>query len=130
MASRVEAGRCVRVLLVEDEPKLAFAIRTLLETEGRATVLDVVGDARRAAEAALALRPDVVLLDVRLDAGDGIEAAVEMRGVWPEVNVVVYSGEEDELERARRQGFSQTLLKGAISDQLLAAVHGRPDQTP
>jgi DNA-binding NarL/FixJ family response regulator len=129
MASRVEAGRCVRVLLVEDEPKLAFAIRTLLETEGRATVLDVVGDARRAAEAALALRPDVVLLDVRLDAGDGIEAAVEMRGVWPEVNVVVYSGEEDELERARRQGFSQTLLKGAISDQLLAAVHGRPDQT-
>ena len=117
------AGETVRVLLVEDEPNLAFAVQTLLETSN----CELVGSA---AEGTIAismcadLRPDVVILDVRLAELDGISAAVEIRRVAPDTRIVIYSGDEASLQRANDAGFPNTLLKGAIADDLIKLVDG------
>ena len=112
----------VRVLLVEDEPKLAFAVRTLLELDDRAVVVGIAADGAKAVESALNHRPHVILLDVRLAGEDGVAAAAEIRQAWPKANIIVYSGDEDELQRAHDAGFTKTLLKGAIADQLLLLI--------
>lgn len=112
----------VRVLLVEDEPKLAFAVRTLLELEPEIAVVGVVDEGEDAVRSALSFRPDVVVVDVRLRDGDGIVAACRLREQWPQVSVIVYSGDEDELRRARAAGFEHVLLKGSIAVELPTLV--------
>lgn len=112
----------VRVLLAEDEPKLALAVQALCETQASLEVVAVVATAEAAVEAADAAAPDVVLLDVRLQGTDGIEAAVAIRAAGPSIGIVIYSGDEDDLERARSLGFEHVLLKGTVTQELLAAI--------
>ena len=111
-------------MLVEDEPKLAFAVQTLLETSG---CCELVGTAADGSDRDLAVRraaPDVVILDVRLQELDGISAAVEIRRVAADTRIVIYSGDEASLQRANDAGFPDTLLKGAIADDLIELVDG------
>ena len=77
------AGATVRVLLVEDEPKLAFAVQTLLETSANCELVGTAAEGTTAISMCAELRPDVVILDVRLAELDGISAAVEIRRVAP-----------------------------------------------
>jgi DNA-binding NarL/FixJ family response regulator len=114
--------RPLRVLLAEDEPKLALAVQALCETQPGLEVIGVVSTAHAAVEHAGAATPDVVLLDVRLQGTDGIQAALEIRAAFPAVALVIYSGDEDGLERARALGFEHVLLKGAMTHELLAAI--------
>ena len=114
----------VRVLLVEDEPKLAFAVRTLLETSGSCALVGTAASGTTAIALSAELQPDVVILDVRLQELDGISAAVEIRRVAPRTRIVIYSGDEASLRRANAAGFGDTLLKGAIADDLIALVGG------
>jgi len=118
----VEAGVAVRVLLVEDEPKLAFAVQTLLETSGCCDLVGTATEGTTAISMCTELRPDVVILDVRLAELDGISAAVEIRRVAPRTRIVIYSGDEASLRRANDEGFADTLLKGAIADDLIELV--------
>jgi DNA-binding NarL/FixJ family response regulator len=117
-------GRTVRVLLVEDEPKLAFAVQTLLETSGVCELVGIAAQGTTAITLCEELRPDVVILDVRLGALDGISAAVEIRRAAPGTRIVIYSGDEASLRRANDAGFADTLLKGAIADDLIELVDG------
>jgi DNA-binding NarL/FixJ family response regulator len=112
----------LRVLLAEDEPKLALAVRALCETHDQLEVTAVVATAEAAVEAARTDRPDVVLLDIRLDGTDGIEAALAIRAAFPEIGVVIYSGDDEDVLRARSLGFRHVLLKGAITHELIAAI--------
>jgi DNA-binding NarL/FixJ family response regulator len=120
----MEAGAAVRVLLVEDEPKLAFAVETLLETSGSCELVGTATAGTTAISMCAELRPDVVILDVRLAELDGISAAVEIRRVAPRTRIVIYSGDEESLRRANAAGFPDTLLKGAIAEDLIELVDG------
>src|SRR5689334_738355 len=102
------AGITVRVVLVEDEPKLAFAVQTLLETSGCCELVGTATDGASAISLCSELRPDVVILDVRLHELDGISAAVAIRRVAPETRIVIYSGDEASLRRANEAGFPDT----------------------
>jgi DNA-binding NarL/FixJ family response regulator len=118
------AGATVRVLLVEDEPKLAFAVQTLLELSGNCELVGTAVEGTTAISMCSELRPDVVILDVRLAELDGISAAVEIRRVAPDTRIVIYSGDEASLRQANDAGFPNTLLKGAIADDLIELVGG------
>lgn len=115
-------GPPLRVVLAEDEPKLALAVQALCETQPHLEVAAVVATAHAAVEQARAAEPDVVLLDVRLQGTDGIEAAVAIRAAFPAIGLVIYSGDEDDLARARSLGFEHVLLKGAMTHDLVAAI--------
>jgi DNA-binding NarL/FixJ family response regulator len=120
----MEVEATVRVLLVEDEPKLAFAVQTLLELSDNCALVGTAADGTTAISMCAELHPDVVILDVRLAELDGISAAVEIRRTAPATRIIIYSGDEASLQRAKDAGFAETLLKGAIADDLIELVGG------
>lgn len=114
----------IRVLLVDDHALVRAGIRSLL---GAMTDVSVVGEAA-SGEEALALaesaRPDVVLMDIAMKGMTGLEAAARLRGLMPEVRVVIlsmHSGEEYVLQ-ALRAGAAGYLLKDAATGELELAL--------
>lgn len=88
------AGEAVRVLVVEDSPPVALLIRRALEAEG--LVVDHVGDLAGARERLADTSPDVMVLDIELPDGSGLQLLRE-HGV--PVPVVILSSREDEVDR-------------------------------
>lgn len=114
----------VRVLLVDDEALLRVAFSLLLRTQPG---LEPVGEATNGAEAvrlAAELRPDVVLMDVRMPGMDGIAATARIVRERPETRVLLLTTFDlDEYAFAGlRAGASGFLLKNALPDELLAAI--------
>ncbi len=119
-------GTAVRVLLADDQPLIRYSLRALIEP---APGLAVAGEAATGAEAvrlARELHPDVVLMDIRMPGGDGIEAT---RGILGDPGsagcrvLVLSMFELDEyVYGALRAGASGFLLKDCEPDRLLEAV--------
>lgn len=112
----------MRVLLVEDEPKLAFAVKTLLEAAHCCDVVGIASDGPAAIQLSSDLQPEVAIVDVRLAEHDGIVCAGEIVRVSPSTRIIIYSGDDEALTRARDAGFPAALLKGAIADELIELV--------
>jgi DNA-binding NarL/FixJ family response regulator len=112
------------ILIVDDHGLIREGLRTLLESQDG---LHVVGDARTADEAlALArrLRPDVVVLDVRLPDRDGIEICGEIRDLSPETRILMCSGLSDgsALVEAAKAGADGFVSKEAANAEIVDAV--------
>jgi DNA-binding NarL/FixJ family response regulator len=119
----------IRVLLVDDQRLLRDGLRTLLELEED---LQVVGEADDGA-AGLAryaeLKPDVVLMDVRMPGMDGVEATRRLMGEWPAARVIILTtfDEDEYIFEGLRAGACGYLLKALSGAELAAAirtVHG------
>jgi two-component system response regulator DevR len=118
------AGEPTRVLLVDDHEVVRQGVRTLLEAEGQ---IQVVGEAESVKEAirqAKWLQPDVVVMDVRLTDGSGIEATREIRARQPKTRVLMLTSyaDEDALFASIMAGASGYVLKQIRSNDLVSAV--------
>ncbi|APE37532.1 hypothetical protein BOX37_30420 [Nocardia mangyaensis] len=82
----------IRVLLADDEAMIRAGIRAILGTDPGIEVVAEAADGHAAVESALAHRPDVVLMDVRMPRLDGLAAAAELRTAAPEIAVVARVG--------------------------------------
>ena len=116
-------SRPIRVLVVDDNAGFRESLLSLLEAGN----LQVVGEAGSGAEAlsmARSLRPDVVLMDVRMPTMDGIEATRRLKADFPDLGVVALSGHEDqEIVRGMLvAGASGYVLKDSDGDEILTAV--------
>ena len=116
-------SRPIRVLVVDDNAGFRESLLSLLEAGN----LQVVGEAGSGAEAlsmAASLRPDVVLMDVRMPTMDGIEATRRLKTDFPDLGVVALSGHEDqEIVRGMLvAGASGYVLKDCDGDEILTAV--------
>ncbi len=116
----------VRVLLVDDEALLRRSLRIAIDREPDVAVVGEAGTGAEAVAAARRLRPDVVLMDVRMPDGDGINATEQITAA-PELagtRVLVLSMFEldDHVHGALRAGASGFLLKDARPDQLVDAI--------
>ncbi|MCX4449844.1 response regulator [Streptomyces sp. NPDC087866] len=115
----------VRIVLADDERMVRTALRAILEAEDG---LEVVGEAATGAEAVSvvrALRPDVVLMDVRMPETDGIRATEQiLGGLDPAPRVVVVTTFEHDayVYEALRAGAAGFLLKRAAAEELVQAV--------
>lgn len=118
-----------RVLIVDDAPDLRLLYRLSLERDG----YEVAGEASTAAEARVIAdreHPDVVLIDLVLPDGSGVELVAAMRDALPDAFIAVCSGLDDrELLRAcRRVGANAQFDKGHVDDiatELRVAMRGR-----
>ena len=111
------------ILIAEDDERTCILLQNMLENLGY-PIIGSAGDGLEAVEKALALKPDVVLLDIGMPVLDGLEAA---RRILAEVLVpiVVLTGMSDDetLEQARLLGVQAFLLKPLSSkEQLRAAI--------
>jgi two-component system response regulator DevR len=118
------SGRTIRLLLVDDHEIVRIGLRTLFtQTEG----IDVVAEATTAVdavEAAVRTKPDVVVMDVRLRDGSGVDACREILARCPDTRVLFLTSYEDEeaMLTAVFAGAQGYLLKEIGSESLLRAV--------
>jgi DNA-binding NarL/FixJ family response regulator len=114
-----------RVLVADDDEAVRTVLSQVLADEG----IDVVGlacDGREAVALALELRPDTVLLDIRMPELGGLEAAREIRAADPSMRLVMLSAYDDATlqQEAKLVGASRFLIKGCPLDDLIDAVVG------
>lgn len=116
--------RKIGVLLVDDHPVVRLGLRALLDGEADLEVVGEAGDGPGALERYQALRPDVVLMDLRLPGVDGPESIAAIRRHDPEAKIIVittYDGDED-VFRAVQAGARGYLLKGTFPEGMLEAI--------
>ena len=114
----------IRLLIVDDHQLVRSGLRRLLEGEEDMTVEDEAGTAHDGIRLARLHKPDVILLDVVMPGGSGIDAIPEIREAAPEAKIVTLSMQDDPsyVRRAFACGASGYVLKEAADDELLAAV--------
>ncbi len=118
---RAAGGPVIRVLLVDDHPVVRQGVRGMLAP---AADLEVVGEAASGDEAVRLVRadpPDVVLMDLRMPGGDGVEATARIGALSRVVVLTTYETDADIL-RAVEAGAVGYLLKDASPEDLVAAV--------
>jgi DNA-binding NarL/FixJ family response regulator len=114
----------VRVLVVDDQPLIRHSLRLVVDGAPGLAVVGEAGTGTAAVARAVELRPDVVLMDIRMPDGDGIEATRRITAALATTRVVVLSMFElDEyVHAALRAGASGFLLKDAEPERLVDAV--------
>ncbi|MEU1736685.1 response regulator transcription factor [Streptosporangium sp. NPDC020145] len=114
----------IRVLLADDESLLRMAFTMVLDAQPDMEAVGEAADGAEAVRLARTLRPDVVLMDVRMPGMDGIEATGRITRVSPSSKVLILTTFDlDEYAFAGlRAGASGFLLKNALPEELLAAI--------
>ena len=126
LSSRVTttAGVQRRVLIVDDHPIVRQGLRRMIEPEPDLVVCGEVQTEREARAAIRALSPDVVIVDISLAQGDGLELVRDVHAQQPELPMLVLSMHDELIyaERLLAAGASGYIMKHAASDQLLIAL--------
>jgi DNA-binding NarL/FixJ family response regulator len=114
----------IRVLIVDDHPVVRLGLKTMLESEKRIVVTAAVGSARESIAEVEKVKPDVVLMDLRMPEMEGVEAIAELRRKDQSIRVLVLTNyEEDEsIFRAMRAGAMGYLLKNTPQEEIIRAV--------
>jgi DNA-binding NarL/FixJ family response regulator len=115
----------VRVLIADDQALVRAGFRKILETRPHLETVAEAGDGAEAVAAASRLRPDIVLMDIRMPGMDGLEATrriVAERGRATRVLILTTFGRNEYVYEALHAGASGFLLKDAPPEELLAAI--------
>ena len=112
----------MRIVLADDRAKVRFGLRTLLEQRPGLDVIGEAADGQEALKLVEALRPDVVLIDVRMPVLDGLGTTRLIKARWPEVRVVVLSLCPSFRADALAAGADAFLVKGCPAAELWDAV--------
>jgi DNA-binding NarL/FixJ family response regulator len=111
------------VLVADDQELVRAGLRTILERRDGIEVLGEAADGREAVREARRLRPDVVLMDVRMPGLDGIAATRELEDSPCRVLMLTTFDLDEYVYDALRAGASGFLLKDAPPDRLVEAIH-------
>ncbi|MBQ1026156.1 response regulator transcription factor [Micromonospora sp. C95] len=114
----------ITVLLVDDHPVVRAGVAGMLAGVDDITIVGEAGDAAEAVTQVRHRRPDVVLMDLRLPGGDGVEATARIRTESPQTRVVVLTTYETDADilRAVEAGAAGYLLKDVARVDLITAV--------
>src|SRR5690606_13567979 len=117
------AAEPVRVLVVDDQELFRRGLTMLLAVEDDIEVVGEASDGASAVELATVTVPDVILMDVRMPKGSGIEACVAIKEVAPSAKIIMLtvSDEEGDLYDAVKSGASGYLLKDSSIDEVAQA---------
>jgi DNA-binding NarL/FixJ family response regulator len=114
----------IKVLVVDDQRLVREGIASLIAIQDGLEVVGLAVDGRQALEKAMELRPDVILMDVRMPEMDGIAATIEIRRKLPDCQILMLTTFDDEeyIVKSLRAGASGYLLKDIPAEDLAQAV--------
>lgn len=114
-----------RVLIVDDHSVVRQGIQMYMGTDPSIQVVGEAEDCLDAVRKAKSLRPDVILMDLVMPRGDGIQAIAEIKRRIPDLKIIVLTtfADETRVRAAMEAGADGYLLKDADGDALLQAVH-------
>jgi len=114
----------IRVLIADDQRLFAEALEAILSTDER---LEIVGKAANGEEAvglAVALKPDVILMDIAMPKLDGVEAVRLIRAKRPAAVILMLTGSNshNDIDRSRVSGAAGYVTKDLIASELIQAI--------
>ncbi len=114
----------IRIVLADDHAILRQGTAELLRREPGLEVVGEAGDGQHAIDLVQALRPDIVVMDVRMPGVSGVEATRRIRAAWPAVQVLVLTAHDDDqyVFSLLEAGASGYLLKSAPVGDLVRAI--------
>ncbi|MDE7301162.1 MAG: response regulator transcription factor [Clostridia bacterium] len=114
----------IKVMLVDDQIILAEGIKSVLETSDDIRVVGVASDGTEAVEMADSLKPDVVLMDIRMPNMNGVAATKKIKETRPECKIIILTtfDDSDYILSAINNGASGYLLKDIGSTALIDAI--------
>ena len=114
----------IKILLVDDQPLFREGLATLLSLQAQVTVVGEAAHGQQAVELALQLRPDVVLMDVRMPVLDGVAATRQLRQACPACRVILLTTFDDDeyVFEGLRAGAAGYLLKDVSLPKLMEAI--------
>ena len=120
-----ERHALVRVLVVDDQQLVRDGIASLLRVQDGITIVGTATNGQEALEQARALRPDVILMDVRMPVMNGVEATIQILREVPSCCILMLTTFDDEeyVREALRAGARGYLLKDLPAQELARAVH-------
>ncbi len=114
----------IRVMLVDDQQILAEGIKSVLETSKDITVVGIALDGAQAVDKCLSLKPDVVLMDIRMPNMNGVVATKKIKEADDRIKIIILTtfDDSDYILSAINNGASGYLLKDIGSTALIDAV--------
>ena len=114
----------IGVLIVDDHPVVRLGLRTMLESEENLSVTGLAASAREAFLEVQRVKPDVVLMDMRMPEMEGSEAIAELRRIQPDLRILVLTNYEEDkyIVSALQAGAMGYLLKSAPQEEIVRAV--------
>ncbi len=114
----------IRLMVVDDHEMLRQGVRHTIEDQHDITVVCEADDGQVALDRVELARPDLVLLDIRMEHLDGLETLRRLHERWPTLPVMIFSMYDDAeyVEEAVRSGASGYLLKSVSSAELIRAI--------
>ena len=128
MSGMSEKAKLLRVLIVDDHAVVRSGLRAVLEDEEGLEIAGEAASADEAVEKARTLRPDVVLMDIRMDEGDdasGIDACRQIRSELPDTQVIMFTSysEQESVLASIMAGATGFLTKNISHSKLVEAIH-------
>lgn len=114
----------LRIIIVDDHEVVRLGLRALLERHPNFSVVDEAGTAKEAVQKVLQHRPEVIVMDIRLPGGNGIEACREIAAQAPDTKVIMLTSfaEDEMLFEAIAAGAAGYVLKQIGGDDLVRAI--------
>ncbi|MBW8348697.1 response regulator transcription factor [Bacillus sp. IITD106] len=114
----------IKVLLVDDHEMVRIGVSAYLSVQ---TDIEVIGEAENGAkglEMALALRPDIILMDLVMDEMDGIESTKAIMKEWPDAKIIIVTSflDDEKVYPALEAGAASYILKTSTASEIADAV--------